>query len=354
MKTKLTAMICAALMCAGILGSCGDRNTQDTSFKESEKASTSADISENSESDTPDSPVDDESKSEDLDLTGEESGITPAMWKITGKNGAEVTFMGSMHALAEEDYPLPDEITSALDNSDILAVEADISQTATINYQSALLANMYYDDPDDSLDKHISAEAYEALEEYLATYDLPIDTVKLFKPWAANNTAETLALQYCDLQANLGIDSYLIDKAKSKGKEVYEVEGIDFQMDILINNTDETFDALLKQYKGKTKDIMIDQLYKTHDAWRSGDIDTIDEMNSETAEVGDEEGKLLEEYTTAFLDDRNIGMEKCAKDFIDGDKNVFFVVGAAHFAGEKGIISLLEKDGYKVERIAFE
>jgi uncharacterized protein YbaP (TraB family) len=32
---------------------------------------------------------------------------------------------------------------------------------------------------------------------------------------------------------------------------------------------------------------------------------------------------------------------------------VFYVVGAAHYAGEGGIIDLLEKDGYTAERVQY-
>ena len=46
-------------------------------------------------------------------------------------------------------------------------------------------------------------------------------------------------------------------------------------------------------------------------------------------------------------------MTEAAENFINEGKNVFFIVGAAHFAGEKGIISLLENDGYTVKRIEY-
>lgn len=347
MRKKIAAVICAAVMCAGTMVSCGENSTSESSVKES----TQTTVTQSEE--TEESAADDRADVTDSEVTGEESGITPAMWEVKGPNGATVTFMGSMHALSEEDYPLPDEIMGTLKSCDILAVEADLSNTASITYQSALLANMYYDNKDDSLDKHVSAEAYDALKEYLATYPLSMDTVRILKPWAACNTADTIALQYSELRSDLGIDSYLLEQAKEMNKEIYEVEGTEFQMDLLMEQTDETYDALLKQYKDKTKEMMLDQLYTTHEAWEKGDMDTIDELNNETADVGEEEGKLLEAYTTAFLDDRNKGMEKAAKDFIEGDKNVFFVVGAAHFAGENGVISLLEKDGYTVERKVF-
>ena len=40
-----------------------------------------------------------------------------------------------------------------------------------------------------------------------------------------------------------------------------------------------------------------------------------------------------------------------AEELIDGEKRTFFVVGAAHFVGDGGIIDLLTKDGYTCERV---
>lgn len=44
-----------------------------------------------------------------------------------------------------------------------------------------------------------------------------------------------------------------------------------------------------------------------------------------------------------MLYDRNKNMAKAAEDLMSQGKNVFYVVGAAHYAGEGGIIDLLER-----------
>lgn len=60
-----------------------------------------------------------------------------------------------------------------------------------------------------------------------------------------------------------------------------------------------------------------------------------------------------EDYNNQMLYDRNKNMAKAAEDLMSQGKNVFYVVGAAHYAGEGGIIDLLEKDGYTAERVQY-
>ena len=65
------------------------------------------------------------------------------------------------------------------------------------------------------------------------------------------------------------------------------------------------------------------------------------------------EMKLYEDYSDQMLYSRNKVMTEAVEKLLSEKKNVFYVVGAAHFLGEKGIVSLLEKDGYTVERVEY-
>ena len=45
-------------------------------------------------------------------------------------------------------------------------------------------------------------------------------------------------------------------------------------------------------------------------------------------------------------------MSPKAEEFIKNGDNYFFMVGAAHFAGDKGVDDILKEKGYTVERVA--
>ena len=44
-------------------------------------------------------------------------------------------------------------------------------------------------------------------------------------------------------------------------------------------------------------------------------------------------------------------IRKAVKDLLAEGRNVFYMVGAAHYVGDKGIVALLKSDGYTVERV---
>ncbi len=358
-RMKRTAAALCALGMIFALGACTDHEDKD-SKKETESSAAQTDSGEEKPADdktVTDEETTKEEDEKDKDTTdGEDSktdGITPAMWRIEGENGNTITMLGSMHALTESDYPLPDTVMDAFEAADVLAVECDVESAGTIAFQSTLLKQMYNEDGVKFSDL-ISGEAYDAVAEYLKTYDMTVDSMELFKPWAVSNTLDSLPVLYSKLDAELGIDAYLLQQAKETDKEIYEVESVEFQMDMLMNFSDEIYDLMFRSLDGESKETMVAQLEELHDAWASGDIEEITELSEEEEEeMSEEDAELAEEYNRIMLTDRNVGMEEAIKEFIEGDKDVFFVVGAAHYVDEGGILDLLEKDGIEYERIEY-
>lgn len=360
MKNKrLLAVLAAVTLSMSAFVSCGEGGESSSSAAESSSAevteNTSSAAEESSAAETQSSEPSEDSKP-DTEVSGETSDITPAMWTVTSPEGATMTMLGSMHALSDEDYPLPDVITDAFNAADILAVECDTEEASSLSYQTALLKAMSYDDGT-TLKDHISEEAYSALDSYLGTYGLTVDAFASYKPWAVANTVETMPILYSGLSADMGIDNYLISQAKENGKEIYEVESVDFQMDLIMNFSEEYYDLSFRAMAEETKDTQLDAFMELYEIWRTGDIEGLEEMfesdDVNGIELTDEEYAIIEDYNDQMLYDRNIGMENAIKELLADNKNVFYVVGAAHYIGEGGIIDLLEKDGYTVERVEY-
>lgn len=359
---KIAAALCAAIVGSLMLSSCTDTE-EGSSAPKAENSSSK--VQEAEESSAPESSesssVEGSSQAESSFDSSSQSGaneekasdITPAMWTITSDSGVKITMLGSMHALKDSDYPLPSQITDAFNSSDILAVECDTEKSNSIAFQSALLKEMVFDDGG-KLSDHISEEGLAALDAYLKTYGMGAEMMETYKPWAVSNTVDSLPIMYSELKTDKGIDFYLLDQAKNAGKEVYEVESVDFQMDLLMNFSDEIYDLMFRSLEEETKDTQIEALMELHDAWASGDIDEIDRLSNEVeGDISEDDLKLVQEYSKLMILDRNITMENAVKELLEGDKDVFFVVGAAHYVGEGGIIDLLEKDGYTVERLEY-
>ena len=82
------------------------------------------------------------------------------------------------------------------------------------------------------------------------------------------------------------------------------------------------------------------------EAWQQGDAVALDEMLREQA--GDD--PRLAAWNRRLLDDRNAAMADSLDLWLRGDTDVCVVVGAGHFAGERGLVRLLGDRGWTVTR----
>lgn len=363
MKSKklagIISLLCAGAMCAATLTACTDRD--------SDSQAAPAETGSQQEDSEAEEKAPDESKPDDKETTpdevtpvsttsdNEDDSFTPAMWTVTSEKGNTITMLGSVHALTENEYPLPDKIAEAYENADILVIEALTNGTDSITYQAKLLASMYYDDAADRLSNHISEEAYEILDDYLQSYDMNAAVFDLMKPWAVYLNIQSLQILNSGLSTDYGYDYYFEDQAEESGKEIYAIETADEQIDVLKNLPDEVYDVLFKAEKGSDKDTDAEMYQAIYKAWRTGDFEAVaEESTGEEVDLTEEEEALVNEYNSKMLSERNVGMAEAVEELLEGDKDqIFMIVGAAHFAGDEGIIALLEKDGYTVERVEY-
>lgn len=163
---RTLSLFTVAAMCTALLCSCGeapDSSQTDSSSKAvtTTTADTTADTTTAGEASStasatsaPDSSVSDSSSAVTDDT--KTNGITPAMWKVTSPEGNTMVMLGSFHALKDECYPLPEAVTNAYNNADILAVECDITSTSEDGeYMKNLMKQMLYND-NTKLSQHIS------------------------------------------------------------------------------------------------------------------------------------------------------------------------------------------------------
>lgn len=235
---RTLSLFTVAAMCTALLCSCGevpDSSQTDSSSKAATTttADTTADTTTTGEASStasatsaPDSSVSDSSSAVTDDT--KTNGITPAMWKVTSPEGNTMVMLGSFHALKDECYPLPEAVTNAYNNADILAVECDITSTSEDGeYMKNLMKQMLYND-NTKLSQHISEEAYSALQTYLGYWGMDISALEVYRPWAVSSTLDTLLIQDSGFDSEKGLDNYLLTTAHADGKEIYEVESVDF------------------------------------------------------------------------------------------------------------------------------
>ena len=145
----------------------------------------------------------------------------------------------------------------------------------------------------------------------------------------------------CPMQS---IEMELVNISKEQKEEIYGLESISDQMKVF--NTipyDVQIDELVKTAKSNLVNDR-EEYKKMLAVYEDKDIESLLKM------MDTSENKISSDFDDILLNDRNANwipiIEKISK-----EKPTFYGVGAGHLAGEKGVIKLLRKKGYKVEAI---
>jgi len=146
----------------------------------------------------------------------------------------------------------------------------------------------------------------------------------------------------------LGIDGYLIKKARADLKPVVEIEGIDSQVKLMDSLTDadqrEVFEGTIKALEmGLTGE----QITGMVNAWQSGDPN----LMLEIARRYNENVPGAKEFEEKFVWARHDDMVKKIEGYLNDSKDRHFIaVGSLHLAGPRGLVEMLRKRGYIVRQ----
>ncbi len=357
---RITAALTAAVIMTCTAAGCGSGSGNSSSSPESASV-TAAESAEEApvkvtlppaESAPDESESTAEADSSESAESDEAAPYTPAMWKVTSPEGKTIYMMGSMHALKDECYPLPDYVQAAVDDCEVLAVEYDLT-----DLNQTLAASLKYNDKmtypsGESIHDHISDETWQALCSYLEHYDEDPTAYESMRAWYIYSAIQKLPLRDTGLSYDKGFDLNILNAVHDAGKEVYNVESADFQMKLFFELSDSVYDILLASYSEDNIKKVNGELVTSYDSWRAGDIEGLDPADDlDLTNASDEEKAAAGDFMNKFYFDRNAHMTEAAKELAAGGKKVLFVVGLAHFLGDKGIIALLEEDGYTAERV---
>ncbi len=276
---------------------------------------------------------------------------SPAMWEVTSKDGATKLYLfGSIHAADDSAYPLDQMICDAFVSSEYLAVEADIVAYENDSDAQIETANKCFYSDGTTIKDHISKETYEMAKKALedaGMYDVGLDKGK---PFVWYSLLQGIPAQKLKLDLSKGLDKYFLNEAKNVDKKILEVESIDFQLNMLLDFSDDIQDFVIKDSTQiDTQTIAFKELYSS---WSRGDMESLEKSANDYIKLlSDNDRAACEKYNKAFLTDRNVGMVEKAEQYLSEGKNTFFVVGAMHMIGSDGIVELLKQKGYTVNRV---
>lgn len=266
-------------------------------------------------------------------------------WKIE-KDGEYVGHIfGTLHMNDERIGDLHSKVAKVLDDSKSFAMESFPSDHYWNPYQGGQLIKHDMVLPKgESLDQLVGEETYARIEEVLSGLGMKPEFIKTLRPWAAMRSFAVRA------KSNKAILDYeLLDRAASQKKELYQVESIEEFIVTLQEMPIDAQVALLKFTVASYAD-MYDIIDDMLDAYLQQDLKSMYEISTRfiPRDPVNEQWRAI--YLRHVIEIRNIVMEHYMRKPMR-EKETFIAVGAVHLYGEKGVLALIEKDGYTVSRV---
>lgn len=256
-----------------------------------------------------------------------------------------VYLLGSIHVLAEEYYPLTRAFSYAYYNSQKVIFEID--PEILFSSEASKKNEKYYTFQDGkTLQSVLSPKTYALLKKSIEGMGISMDKIKKYKPWFVLLSLGKRSMSSLEFRSDLGVDNYFFRKAKDAGKPTGGLETIEDQLNVFDKlSFKEQESLILDAFSTKSpKDQKKEFLTLVKD-WHQGNLAGLERHV--------EEGKKHPKLHKSLLVDRNKNWIPQIEEFLTEDKNVLVIVGAAHLAGEDGLLTLLTKKGYKLERASY-
>ncbi|MCF2496178.1 TraB/GumN family protein [Dyadobacter chenhuakuii] len=258
------------------------------------------------------------------------------LWEITSPGQAKPSYLfGTIHLICPADFSLSDSLKATLSRTQQVALEIDMDDPGML---AGMMKSMNMTDGNE-LKKLVTEQEYARLAKfYKDSVGVGIAMFEKAKPFILMGPLFNAVLA-CQPQS---YEMSLVELAAKQKSEVIGIETLDEQMAI--------FDTIPYKEQVKTIISMIDSLPQARKEfsnlvalYKSQKINDLYNlmMASNYGMDGNEEVMLFSRNLKWVPRIRKIAAEK----------PTFFAVGAGHLGGDRGIISLLRKDGFKVRAI---
>jgi uncharacterized protein len=264
------------------------------------------------------------------------------LWQVQSSS-TTVYLLGSIHVLKKEFYPIDSRIEEAFDSSDVLAVEANITDVSNIDMAKLLDAAFY--EEGDTLRNHVSSGTYALATKEFGVLGIPPPVIDRQRPWMLAVTLPALQLSELGFDPNYGLDMYFLKKSSGK-KRIVELESIDSQLALFSAFTAAQQEALLR-YSLRDPKVLEKEVGEILCAWQKGDTEAMGSILTRNLP----ERKDMSAVYEKIVNDRNRSMSGKIEELLKSREVVFVVVGAGHLVGKGSIIEILRDRGYRIEQL---
>lgn len=283
------------------------------------------------------------------------------LWRAT-RGDAEITLVGTLHLDDPRHHQTLDRLSETLDSAAALYVEAGPEEMAKLNQALAEGTLLLVDEGTPALSQRLNPDEWEAVSSAMAERGIPPQATAVLRPWFV---MLMLGMPPClvrsaDGSGDLeGLDGLLIERAQQSGLPIHALEPWETLFTMFSDLTGEQELDMIRAsiLAGTYADdyaVTLTEAYFAGDVWSVWEFMRLEEYRSArfTRDEVDEQfalaqSSLMDQRNQQWLGPLTAGAEAAAAE----EKGIVAGFGALHLPGEQGVLKLLERDGWAIERL---
>jgi hypothetical protein len=270
------------------------------------------------------------------------SEVRPALWKVSDPD-TTIYLFGTIHLLPENFQWQSPKFQQAVDGSQELLVETIVDPEHPQDFASAFAQLALSPTPLPPILERVPPTKRAALQAALAKIGQTPAQLGNVKTWAVGFQLLSLQFAQLGLLGKEGPETILRREFTAAHKPVDQLETIRDQLGIFDTLSEKAQREFLEgtiENPADMKKVFGSML----SAWASGDVNTV-------AKVFNSDFSGSPELRQRLLERRNDNWARWIEKRLAQPGTIMVAVGAGHLAGEDSVISTLQKDGYRVQRV---
>lgn len=268
---------------------------------------------------------------------------TPPLFKISNEN-TEIFLLGTFHILPKGvDWRSPD-VGSVIDRAESVWFEVETDTPEFTSTAQKIVAEKGNNPDGVTLTTLLGPVRGGELSTILTNLKIPADALETMRPWQAFLALSSQLIISEGYNPAAGVDSQILREARLRGRNIQFLETAEEQLS-LFTDLDQQTELSILQLTIRDWSVQKEQLPRLLMAWKSGDIDSIDQL------MNDEMRATLPAAFDALMTSRNKSWAEKIIPMMDKPGVILIAVGAGHLAGKGSLPEILADAGLNIERV---
>ncbi|NLN32638.1 MAG: TraB/GumN family protein [Flavobacteriaceae bacterium] len=262
------------------------------------------------------------------------------LWEISGNGLSQPSYLfGTIHIACEGEVEMRPEMQNAFDKTEQLILEMKMDDPSLM--PKMMQASLATDGKtvSDKLGTELASKVDSLMTTRMGM------SLAMFENLNLTTISIQVGLLAINCPVDLGYDMMLLNEAKTDGKEIKGLESIEAQIQVLLSMSEEealqSINYIVNHFEESEEELL-----KMLELYRNQEVQGLYNFTKESME----DPKYPQGNMEDLLYKRNENWIPVIEKEIRSTPS-FIAVGAAHLAGERGVIHLLRNQGYTLSPV---